>query len=56
MYTDILLLFKSEDVNNKKLSEFIARDIGVTPHIIPEMRREINFKNDRIAYKKIKQW
>ncbi|MBL4652837.1 MAG: glycosyltransferase [Flavobacteriales bacterium] len=36
-------------------SEFIVEKLGLNPIIIPEMRREINFKQDRIAYKKIKQ-
>ena len=39
----------------EKSSEFIVRDLGLKPIIIEEMKREINFKNDRIAYKKIKQ-
>ena len=29
--------------------------MGLTPHYINEMRREINFKNDRIAYQKINE-
>jgi len=36
-------------------SEFILSKLGLEPIIIPEMKRNINFKNDRIAYKKIKQ-
>lgn len=36
-------------------SEFIVERLGVKPIIIHEMKREINFKQDRIAYKKIKQ-
>lgn len=36
-------------------SEFIVEKLGLSPTIIPEMRREINPKMDRIAYKKIKQ-
>jgi glycosyltransferase involved in cell wall biosynthesis len=35
-------------------SEFILDKLGLKPVIIPEMKREINFRNDRIAYKKIK--
>ncbi len=35
-------------------SEFILDKLGLKPIIIPEMKREIDFKNDRIAYKKIK--
>ncbi|MBL4623640.1 MAG: glycosyltransferase [Flavobacteriales bacterium] len=36
-------------------SEFIVEKLGLSPVIIPEMKREINFKLDRIVYKKIKQ-
>ena len=36
-------------------SEFIVESLGLSPIIIPEMKREINYKQDRIAYKKIKQ-
>ena len=35
-------------------SEFIVEQMGLQPVFIPEMKREINFKNDRIAYNKIK--
>ncbi len=35
-------------------SEFILENLGLKPIIIPEMKREIDFRNDRIAYKKIK--
>lgn len=35
-------------------SEFILDKLGLKPIIIPEMKREIDFRNDRIAYKKIK--
>jgi glycosyltransferase involved in cell wall biosynthesis len=36
-------------------SEFILENLGLKPIIIPEMKREISFRNDRIAYKKIKK-
>lgn len=36
-------------------SEFIIEKLGLKPIIIPEMKREIDFKLDRIAYKKIKK-
>ena len=36
-------------------SEFILDNLGLKPIIIPEMKREIDLKNDRIAYKKIKK-
>ncbi|MEO5644235.1 MAG: glycosyltransferase [Bacteroidia bacterium] len=35
-------------------SEFILDKLGLKPVIIAEMKREIDFRNDRIAYKKIK--
>src|SRR5688572_7315930 len=35
-------------------SEFIVENLGLKTVFIPEMKREINFRNDRIAYKKIK--
>lgn len=36
-------------------SQFILDKLGLSPVIIPEMKREISLKNDQIAYKKIKQ-
>ncbi len=36
-------------------SEFILDKLGLKPIIIAEMKREINFRNDRIAYQKLKQ-
>ena len=36
-------------------SEFILDKLGIKPVIIPEMKREIDLMQDRIAYKKIKQ-
>lgn len=36
-------------------SEFILENLGIQPVYIPEMKRDIDFKNDRIAYKKIKK-
>lgn len=36
-------------------SEFILKDMGIEPILIPEMRREISPKNDWIAYNKIKK-
>lgn len=41
--------------SSEESSEFIVTEMGLTPVYIPEMRREINFRNDRIAYQKIKQ-
>ncbi len=36
-------------------SEFIVESLGLSPIIVSEMKRELNYKQDRIAYKKIKQ-
>ena len=36
-------------------SEFIVESLGLSPIIVHEMKRELNYKQDRIAYKKIKQ-
>ena len=41
--------------STEKSSEYILDELGLEPLIIPEMKREINFKNDLIAYKKIKK-
>lgn len=41
--------------DSEESSEFIVRNLGLEPVYIPEMKREIDFSNDRIAYKKIKQ-
>lgn len=49
------LLVGGEKDDTEDSSEFILENLGLKPVIIPEMRREINFRNDRIAYKKIKQ-
>ena len=35
-------------------SKYILENLGIEPIIIPEMKRELNLKQDRIAYKKIK--
>ncbi len=35
-------------------SEYIVRDLGLTPMILPEMRRTINPMKDLVAYSKIK--
>lgn len=40
---------------SEESSDFIVENIGLKPIIIPEMKREINFKNDYTAYKKIKK-
>ena len=49
------LLVGGQKDESEDSSEFIVESLGLSPHIIPEMRREVNLKMDRIAYKKIKQ-
>ena len=49
------LLVGGQKDESEDSSEFILNQLGLKPIIIPEMKREINFKNDRIAYQKIKQ-
>lgn len=51
---ETLLVGGQKDISEDS-SEFILNQLGLKPIIIPEMKREINFKNDRIAYQKIKQ-
>lgn len=36
-------------------SEFIIRDLGINHRILPEMRRAVNFRNDRRALESIKE-
>lgn len=36
-------------------SQFIVENLGITPTVLPEMRREINLFNDAAAYRKIKK-
>lgn len=36
-------------------SEYIVRNLGIEPIVIPEMRRNLNAQNDLIAYRKISQ-
>jgi glycosyltransferase involved in cell wall biosynthesis len=40
---------------SEESSDFIVENLGLKPVIIEEMMREIDFKNDYAAYKKIKQ-
>ena len=49
------LLVAGEKDETEDSSQFILHELGLKPIIIPEMKREINFKNDRIAYQKIKE-
>ena len=40
---------------SEESSEFIVKKLGINPIYIPEMKREIDPRNDRAAYNKIKQ-
>lgn len=47
------LLVGGVKYKEEESSEFILEKLGITPVVIPEMMRNISFKNDRIAYQKI---
>lgn len=49
------LLISGVKDESEESSEFIVRKLGIDPVYIPEMKRDIDPKNDRIAYNKIKQ-
>lgn len=49
------LLVGGQHDESEASSSHILDNLDLKPVIIPEMRREINFKNDRIAYQKIKK-
>lgn len=49
------LLVGGQKDETEDSSEFILNSLGLKPLIIPEMKREIDLKQDRIAYKKIKE-
>ncbi len=51
---ETLLVGGAKDVTEES-SAFILENLNLTPIIIPEMKREINFKEDKIAYKKLKK-
>ncbi len=51
---ETLLVGGTED-ETEASSDFIVNNLGLKPLIIPEMRREINFKNDVATYKKLKK-
>jgi glycosyltransferase involved in cell wall biosynthesis len=40
---------------SEESSEFVCRELGIDYTILPEMRRELNFSDDRKAYRKIKE-
>ena len=48
------LLVGGEKEETEDSSEYIIRNLGIEPVIIPEMHRSINPRNDLIAYRKIK--
>src|SRR5688572_20297578 len=48
------LLVGGEKDDTEEGSEHILEDLGVKPVIIPEMKREIDVKEDRAAYLKLK--
>ncbi|MDT8413114.1 MAG: glycosyltransferase [Vicingaceae bacterium] len=48
------LLIGGEKDDTEESSTFILDSLALTPTIIPEMKREIGFKEDKIAYKKLK--
>jgi glycosyltransferase involved in cell wall biosynthesis len=47
------LLVAGTKLDTEESSEFIVRQMGLEPVMIPEMRREIDFFSDRKAYHKI---
>jgi len=51
---ETLLVGGAKD-ESEESSDFIVTNLGLKPVIVEEMKREIDFKNDYIAYKKIKK-
>ncbi|CAG5078153.1 glycosyltransferase [Parvicella tangerina] len=49
------LLVGGQKDETEDSSEFILNSLGLEPMIIEEMKREVDLKQDRIAYKKIKE-
>ncbi len=49
------LLVGGVKYEEEESSEFILEKLGINPVIIPEMKRNISFKEDRMAYQKIKK-
>lgn len=49
------LLVGGEIDRTEGSSQFITEKLGLEPTIIPEMKREISFGDDRAAYKRIKE-
>lgn len=48
------LLVGGEKDETEESSEFILEQLHLSPTLIPEMKRELGFKEDKIAYKKLK--
>jgi glycosyltransferase involved in cell wall biosynthesis len=48
------LLIGGDKEEGEDSSTFILDKLGIDPVILPEIKRDLNFKNDRAAYKKIK--
>ena len=49
------LLVGGEKDDTEDSSEFILKNLGLEPIIIPEMKREIDLRSDYEAYKKMVQ-
>lgn len=49
------LLVGGDKDDTEESSTFILDQLGLEPIIIPEMRRDIGFKEDKIAYQKLKK-
>lgn len=48
------LLIGGKNGNHEGSSDFILKNLGLHSILIPEMQREINYRNDYLAYQKIK--
>lgn len=48
------LLIGGKNGNHEGSSDFILKDLGLHSILIPELQREINYRNDYLAYQKIK--
>ncbi|MFO7878729.1 MAG: glycosyltransferase [Bacteroidota bacterium] len=48
------LLIGGKNGKSEGSSNYIVQNLGLHPIIIPEMQREINYRNDYLAYQKIK--
>ena len=49
------MLVGGEKDESEDSSEFIVKNLGLNPIIIPEMKREIDLRNDFEAYRKMQQ-